>query len=141
MIIKTKKQMVEQSVPVYIAYDGTEFLTETDCANYERLCAAKKAGEIDAMFKRIVIKEFFPENFGIYEAATYICRLNDENEYKIIEAWCDAFDYSREYLTEPMDYPCRYLFPVDDGNYASTESKNFMEWARDVIKVLDETKI
>lgn len=146
MTTRTEKKMVtiEQEVPVYIAEDGTEFETQSGCLGYEtQLKAVRKQEEEretkDAFENLVLLKRDADCGF-VYDATVYICRLNSAADYETVCKWLEIDRCEMDYLDAPENYPCRYIFSIDSSNYASTERSDFMDWARDIIKVLDETE-
>ena len=137
--------MVLQDITTYIADDGTEFSTESSCLGYEAQCRAIKKQEeereIISAFDSLVVGEFVPDTMGLYDTDLFICKLDSEADYEIVEQYCELNRYEMDYMNRPKHFPCRYIFYVDQSNYACTEdADSFMDWAKDVLAYLDKTK-
>ena len=141
MTTRTIKKLVEQFVTTYIAEDGTEFDTIGGCLDYEaHIMAMRKKREMDEAFQALIIRSFVPDSLGLDDTRIYICTLNSEADYDILEKWCDIECIDTEYLAKPKSFPCRYIFFIDADNCVETEDEGFMDWARDLIKLLDATE-
>ena len=146
MTTRTEKKMVtiEQEIPVYIAEDGTEFETQSGCLAYEaQLKAMRKQEEereIKDAFEKLVLLKRDADCGFVYDATVYICKLNSADDYEVVDKWLEISRCEMDYLDAPESFPCRFVFSIDSGNYATTERDDFLDWARDIIKVLDETE-
>ena len=142
MTTRIEKIMVEQEVPVYIAEDGTEFDTSTACMVYEAQVRASKKQEeereLEEAFRALVVKSVTPNPAFVYDTEIFACKLNSEADYDIVDKWCEMHRCEMDYLSRPKAYPCRYIFSIDSGNYACTEKDGFMDWAKELITVMEE---
>ena len=144
MTIRAEKKLVEINVNHYVADDGTEFNSQDACLAYEAQCRAmrkqEEERELKEAFWSLVIGHFEPDSLGMYDTGIYVCKLNNEADYDIVDKWCDMNGFDMEYFDKPKSFPCRYVFSLDQSGYVCTEPEGFMDWARDLTKLLDATE-
>lgn len=143
MTTRTEIKMVEQEVLVFVAEDGTEFANAVSCEAYEGQLRAMRRQEEERetreAFERLLIKKWSVGGTCgfLYDTDIYICKLNSAADYEVLDKFCEMNHCEMDYLDAPKSFPCRYIFSVDQGGYACTERDSFMDWAREIIKVLD----
>ena len=137
MRIKEEVKIIEQTIKTYIAEDGTEFTSESECRDYEkmemldpRIAEAEKlrVPELDGIAPLLTDGANPNNTFRWY-------KLESEEDFETIKKACDI-----THLWEPDSYPelfCVETFGyepyMDDGyGYPLTqckeESLNFWNW-------------
>ena len=108
-------KMVEQTTVKFIAEDGTEFLEERACKDYERRLAKEKIA--NRYRSKIRIAELkFPYMDCNGELDVDLIRLNSYEDYETVvdylKNWSEWIDV---YTEEPGEYPCVKILGYNDG--------------------------
>ena len=136
--MKTIEKVIEQTVKTYIAEDGTEFTSESECKEYERMqmmadqiAEAEKlrVNELDGVIPLLQDGANPNNTFRWYQ-------LENERDFEILKKACE-----NGYLHGPDSYPELYCVEFVDGNpydawdtYGCTftqckeESEQFWNW-------------
>ncbi len=138
MKTRTAYRTIQHPYTVYIAEDGKEFTEKAFCEHYEN--ELKKPG-LEQKYRSLVVKEVCPDCMGLYETSLFVCDLKDEADFTTVADWCRFCAYADiECLEKPASFPCRYVFSIDHNSYATTERADFLDWAKEILEVLEKSK-
>lgn len=125
-------KLVEQTTVRFIANDGKEFETESECLNYERRLNKEK---VEKAFKKIAkeIKTPFL-TWYMYEVETWLVSLRNDEDFEKVVDYClmiDAWNGENDYIkNKPTAYPCK-MFIMNNKD---------TEWCGIVTKPVEEIK-
>lgn len=147
MKVKEETRVVEQTVTLYIAEDGTEFVTEYACRRYEEKKNLEKLIEKAENLRIVELDDCLPlTNDGLINDNNIFkwYRLESKEDFDIVEG---AYG-SNGHLSKPSTYPevicvetCGYEPYKDDAyNYHLTDCKIMTEefWKAMGYKVIFE---
>lgn len=112
---------IEKTKTIYVAFDGTEFDNQIECANYE----FNKSEELVVNLCNFAIEFPLADSFSSYRA--YL--VHSENEYEMLKAYIlsgygEAYDEDFEYKGNGW-----YVLQGDDSGYATLyKLSEIIEW-------------
>lgn len=112
---------IEKTKTIYVAFDGTEFDNQIECANYE----SKKSQET------VVNLRNFEIDFPLADSSSSYCAylVHSENEYEMLKTYV-ANDYCEAYANE-CEYKGNgwYVLQGNDSGFATLyKLSEIIEW-------------
>lgn len=129
MRTETRKKIVE--CPIYIAFDGTEFESQSDCEKYE-------SENISRLFESLKPR-YFPVPFISDDYDVYIVRLENETEWDVLEAYeANRWNFRESYLEMPDEFPCCQIVYTRDAYYQNYDPDKIADVLEKALKAVRE---